>query len=176
MSDLLKITIKKVEDTKCQAELCSIHPDQNSIQVIENIAFQIIMEAYRDFGPFENHPFKTKMDKWLSLMQREEVLISEEDYEAYLSEKKAIPAGYSGLGDNGGPHFNQKYLMKNENNQEFVRAANNEISWIELIEEENNGSYPKVLIEFDVFDSELLQHLSEGMSWESAMYDRSAFM
>jgi hypothetical protein len=176
MSDLLKITIKKVEDTKCQAELCSIHPDQNRIQVIENIAFQIIMEAYRDFGPFENHPFKSKMDKWLSFMQREEVLINEEDYEAYLSEKKAIPAGYSGLGDNGGPHFNQKYLMKNENNQEFVRAANNEISWIELIEEENNGSYPKALIEFDVFDSELLQHLSEGMSWESAMYDRSAFM
>lgn len=176
MSDLLKVTIKKVEGAKCQAELCSIHPDQNSIQVIENIAFQIIMEAYHDFGPFENHPFKSKMDKWLSFMKREEVLISEEDYEAYLSEKKAIPAGYSGLGDNGGPHFNQKHLMKNENNKEFVRAANNEISWIELIEEENNGFYPKALIEFDVFDSELLFHLSEGMSWESAMYDRSAFM
>ena len=176
MPDLLKITIKKVEGEKCQAELCSIHPDQNSIQVIENIAFQIIMEAYRDFGPFENHPFKSKMEKCLSFMQREEVIISEEEYAAYLSEKKAIPAGYSGLGDNGGAHFNQKYLMKNENNQEFVRAANNEISWIELIEEENNGSYPKVLIEFDVFDSELLQHLSEGMSWESAMCDRSAFM
>lgn len=55
-------------------------------------------------------------------------------------------------------------------------AANNEISWIKLIEGENNGSYPKVLIEFDVFDNELLNHLSEGMSWECAIYDRSAFV
>lgn len=176
MSDLLKISIKQLNGNKCQVELCSIHPDQNTIQVIENIAFQIILEAYRDFGPFENHPFKTKMDKCLSFMQREEVIISEEDYADYVSERKAIPAGYSSLGDNGGTNFDQKYLMKNENNQEFVRAANNEISWIELLQEDNNSSFPKAMIEFEVFDTELLSHLSEGMSWKSAMYDRSAFM
>ena len=55
-------------------------------------------------------------------------------------------------------------------------AENNEISWTKLIEEENNGSYPKVLIEFDVFDNELLSHLSEGMRWECAIYDQSAFV
>jgi len=57
-----------------------------------------------------------------------------------------------------------------------VCAENNEISWTKLIEEENNGSYPKVLIEFDVFDNELLSHLSEGMRWECAIYDQSAFV
>lgn len=172
MSELLKINILDIADDKCVAKLESVHPDQTEIPCKENIAFQIVMEAYKVFESTEKHPWKEKMDKWLSFMQREKIMISEEDFQKYDSGEIDTPEDCSGIGWDG----DNKYLMKKENNREFVRAANNEISFIELIDLEMQNELPCGKLVFQAFEAELFSHLTVGMTWDSALYNREYFM
>lgn len=172
MADLFRISIDNVEGTRCSAKLISIHPDQSEIPVVENIAFQIVIEAYEKFGPFDSHPWKEKMDKWLSYTRRQKISISAEEYEDYDSGKLSVPEECSGMGFEG----NERYLLKKENNREFVRAANNEISNIELTNSHVIDDLPSGTLLFEAFEVQLFAHLKNGMTWESAMYDRTYFM
>lgn len=172
MADLFKIQIMSIEGTKCVVKLNSMHPHQLDIPCIENVAFQIVVEAYKEFGPFSSHPWKEKMDRWLSYLYRQEIPISAEEYKNYDTGNTPLPPDCSGLGNDG----DQKFLMKRENNYEFVRVANNEISNIELIKSEINEGYIQGILLFESFEKELFDHLLPDMTWRSAMYDRNQFM
>lgn len=172
MASLFNIEILKVDDCTCQARLISIHPDQTEIPLVENIGFQIAIEAYEEFGPFNQHSWKDKMDKWLSYTKRQKIHIDKEEYFKYNSGELSLPDNFSGCGNDGEDYF----LLERLKNREFIIAANNEVCGIREIESKMTNGLPEGIIEFESFEQQLLSHLKPGMKWDSAMYDRELFI
>ncbi len=168
MASLFKIEILKVDDDTCQVKFTSIHPDQTDIPLVENIGFQVTIEAYEEFGPFENHIWKEKMDKWLSYTKRQKIRISSEERKKYETGKLKFPTNYNGLSMDG----DESFLMMRVNNQKFVAAANNEISKIQQLELKRTNELPECIIQLEAYEAPLFSHLKPGMSWDSAMYNR----
>ena len=109
------------------------------------------------------------MDTWAAYMFRQEKDISEDEYQKYESGSLPMPANCSGVGFDG----ERRFLLEREHNSEFVRAANNEISDVELTVNDAIEGRPSGRLKIECFDQALIEHLTTKMQWRSALYDRS---
>ncbi|MDR2237842.1 MAG: hypothetical protein LBE92_17095 [Chryseobacterium sp.] len=179
---MYNIRIKEIDKNSLTTEVTYIHPDAGKEIGSKDFALQIICNTSRDLNwrelpvskeewknSIDNHPEKEKITTLNEYLSGKKIFIDEEEY-ASLSDhesKRNIERKYQHRFDNWGIENGQHYIQTKMNVADFTDEADTIIIDQPTIVSVNKDSN---LLTFQVNDENLLAHIKEGMSYDTASF------
>lgn len=179
---MYNIRIKEVDQNKLTAAVTFIHPDAGQKISSKDFALQIICATATDLNWKElpismeewqhsiaNHPQKEKILELQDYLFGKRIFITPEEYATLddIGSKRNLERKYQSRFDSWGSEDGSYYVQTKMNAAEFTDEAA-----AILLEEPQAAAIDKdsTLLTFKVNEANLLAHIKEGMSYDTAAF------
>jgi hypothetical protein len=192
-SDLFKVTVLARKGPVVSVRYQIVHPDVDAVDDSKNVALQTLTDSYwtsregylwdvsapvkrRAKELADKHPRKAQLDEWLAMAMGREVELTAEQYAALslrTGDEQPRYSSWCKSDSRCSATLEPEYAA-------FVAEAERAIVSVTLEDEVNHPrgpdrQRPEATMVIKVADGLVLQHLFEGLSWDSRLYDFTGY-